>query len=193
MSILRNGDTNRRLPLPALGVLLCVLSGCSGSQNAKMALNNALAAAGTVKESTAQFAGNVTVDGGSPGNMGMVRTIVVLWNLDKPPKGMPLYAICDEDGSFEFHTYDRSDGVPVGKYAVCFVQLEGGMRLSGPSGWQGPDRLKNLYSDPDKNKEDKDLVVDLKPPGNTDWKYEIRFADREAVDNPGPNAIKGLH
>jgi hypothetical protein len=193
MSIVRIGEVTRAFTLLVIVVSICVSSGCSGSPSASVALNNALAATGSKKETTAQFGGNITIDGGSPGDLGPVRTLVVLWNLDNPPKGMPLYTACDEDGTFEFHTYDKSDGVAAGKYVVCFVQLEGGIRISGPRGWRGPDRLHDLYSDPDKNKEDKDLVVDLKPPGNTDWHFDLRFADREAVANPGPNAVKALH
>jgi hypothetical protein len=186
-------DVNRRFTLPAIVALCCGLSGCGGSQSANVALNNALATTGSKKETTARFAGNVTIDGGSPGNLGVVRTIVVLWNLNTPPKGLPPYAVCDEDGNFEFHTYEKNDGVEAGKYAVCFVQLEGGIRIAGPSGWRGPDKLHDLYSDPDKNKDVKELVVDLAPPGNPDWHYDLRIADQEPVTNPGPNAIKGLH
>jgi hypothetical protein len=177
----------------AVATMGLVLGGCSRSQSANVALDNALAAAGAQKESIVPFAGNITIDGGSPGDMGVVRTLVVLWNTKNPPKGMPPYAACDEDGSFEFHTYDKADGVPTGNYVVCFVQLEGGLRFAGPSGWRGKDRLNNLYSDPDKNKEDKDLVVDLSQKGNSDWHYDLKFAGREPVENPGANAIKRLH
>jgi hypothetical protein len=177
----------------AVATLGLALSGCSRSQSANLALDNALAASGAHKESVVPFAGNITIDGGSPGDMGVVRTLVVLWDTKNPPKGMPFYAACDEDGTFEFHTYDRADGVPTGNYAVCFVQLEGGLRIGGPSGWRGKDRLNNLYSDPDKNKEDKDLVVDLSHKGNSDWHYDLKIAGREPVENPGANAIKALH
>lgn len=182
---------------PVLGAVVAtigiVFSGCSRSQSADLALNKALAAAGVQKDSVSPFAGNITIDGGSPGDMGVVRTMVVLWNTKNPPKGMPLYAPCDEDGNFEFHTYDRADGVATGTYVVCFVQLEGGLRIGGSSGWRGPDRLNNLYSDPDKNKEDKELIVEVSRSGNTDWRYDLKIAGREPVTAAGPNAIKGLH
>lgn len=193
MMVSRKRSVNGAFTLAAIAAISCALNGCSGSQSASTALDKALAATGTQKETTAQFAGNITIDGGSPGQMGVVRTIVVLWNLNNPPKGAPPYATCDEDGTFEFHTYDKSDGVAAGKYVVCFVQLEGGFRMSGPGGWRGPDRLHDLYSDPEKNKEDKDLVVDLSPPGNGDWHYDLKVAGREPVGNPGPKAIKKLN
>ena len=122
----------------------------------------------------------------------MSRVLVVLWNTKTPPKGNPPYAPCDPDGDFEFHTYDKGDGVPVGNYVVCFVQLEGGMRIGGPRGWRGPDQLKGLYSDPDKNKDDKDFVVDLAAPGKTNWQFDLKIDGKEPVANPGPNAIKEL-
>jgi hypothetical protein len=169
-----------------------VLGGC-GSQSSAQALSRALAAAGAKQETCARFAGTVKIDGLPPGDMGVTRTLVVLWNTKAPPKGMPPFAPCDPDGYFEFHTYDKADGIAAGNYVVCFVQLQGGMRLGDAArGWRGPDKLNNLYSDPDKNKEDKDLVVDITPPGKTSWEFNLHVDGKEPVENPGPHAIKEL-
>ncbi len=176
-----------------VAVLSFLLAGCGfGSQSAGQALSQALASTGTAKDACAKFAGTVTIDGKTPGDLGVSRVMVVLWNTKTPPKGTPPFAPCDPDGYFEFHTYDKADGVPVGNYVICFVQLQGGMRIGGPSGWRGPDQLKDLYSDPDKNKEDKDLILDLKSPGKTGWQFDLKIDGKEPVTNAGPNAVKEL-
>ncbi len=186
----RKGTCRSRL---SVAVLSFFLAGCGfGSQSANQALSQALASTGTAKDACAKFAGTVTIDGKAPGDLGVSRVMVVLWNTKTPPKGTPPFAPCDPDGYFEFHTYDKADGIPVGNYVICFVQLQGGMRIGGPSGWRGPDQLKDLYSDPDKNKEDKDLVLDIKSPGKTSWQFDLKIDGKEPVTNAGPNAIKEL-
>jgi hypothetical protein len=178
-----------------LGLLLLsvVAAGCSGgSQSADLALNKAITATGGTKGGVAKFSGKVTIDGKPPGEMGRVRTLVILWD-PKSTKGnkMPPYVACSEDGHFEFTSYETGDGVMPGNYIVCFLQLPGSFRFGGTSGWHGEDGLKNLYNDPDKNKENKEFVVDVALPGKTDWQFNLDVANKEA-GTPGPNAITQL-
>jgi len=189
----------RKLGLPAAVALLCLfVGGCGngGTQTADQALNKALETSGGTKQGLGKFAGIVTIDGKPPGNMGFVRTLVILSDPKKPPtsKTQPAYVPCDEDGKFEFTTYAKGDGVPTGSYVVCFAQLKGGLRLGGGErGWLGPDEFKNLYNDPDKNKDITQFVVDISSPGKTDWDFSLQVSGKEAVAAPGPNAFTALH
>jgi hypothetical protein len=188
----------RRPGLPAAVALLGLfVGGCgTGTPTADQALNKALETTGGTKQGVGKFAGIVTIDGKPPGNMGFVRTLVILWDRQKPPtsKAPAPFAACDEEGKFEFTTYDKADGVPAGSYVVCFAQLQGGIRLGGGKrGWDGPDQLKNLYNDPDKNKDEKQFVVEITSPGKTDWDFNLEVTGKEPVTNPGPNAFTELH
>jgi hypothetical protein len=181
-----------RLPLGLL-LLSVAAAGCSGgTQSADVALNKAISATGASKGGVAKFAGKVTIDGKPPGNMGRVRTLVILWD-PKSTKGnkMPAYVACAEDGQFEFTTYDTGDGVTPGNYVVCFLQLPGSFRFGGASGWHGDDGLKNLYNDPDKNKDNKEFAVEIAPPGKADWQFNLDLANKEP-GAPGPNSITQL-
>ena len=190
-----NGATTFRMNrLPAAFLLLSmVAAGCSGaSQSADQALGNALQATGGTKGGVAKFSGKVTIDGKEPGAMGRVRTLVILWDR-KSTKGNanPPYVACTEDGHFEFTTYDAGDGVTPGSYIVCFLQLPGSFRFGGNSGWRGEDGLKNLFNDPDTNKENKQFIVDIAPPGKTDWEFNLEIAGKEP-GAPAPNSVTQL-
>jgi hypothetical protein len=198
MILRMDGNAVRTSGLPAVVALLGLfVGGCgSGTQTADQALNKALETSGTTREGVGKFAGIVTIDGKPPGDMGFVRTLVILWDSKKPPtaKTPPAYVTCDEGGKFEFSTYGQGDGVPLGTYVVCFAQLKGGLRLGGGErGWQGPDQLKNLYNDPDKNKEIKEFVVEIMSPGKTDWDFNLQVSGKEPVTAPGPNAFTTVH
>jgi hypothetical protein len=186
-------DVSSRLgfAIAVAGIWVC---GCSGAQSANQALNAALITAGTQKEAVAHFSGTVTIDGNPPGNTGFVRTLVLLWNPKKVGSAnyRPNFVWCDEDGKFEFTTYEKGDGVAAGSYIVGFVQLEGGRRIQGSSGYRGPDRLKNLFNDPDKNKDIPELSVEITAPGKTNWEFKLNVAGREAIDPPGPHAVTSL-
>jgi hypothetical protein len=183
--------------LAAVALLGLFLGGCgSGTQTADQALNKALETTGGAKENVGKFAGIVTIDGKPPGSMGFVRTLVILWDPQKSAtaKTPPAYVPCGEDGKFEFNTYGPGDGVPTGSYVLCFAQLKAGLGLGGRErGWKGPDQLKNLYNDPDKNKDNKEFVVDISSPGKTDWDFNLEVTGKEAVANPGPNAFTAIH
>jgi hypothetical protein len=136
----------------------------------------------------------VTVDGGT--QVGEDQLFVFLadpQHLDKQPKTQP----CTKDGTFEFTTYSPGDGVPLGKYVVGFVALHatkkgrGAGPASGVVPYHGPDGLKNLYNDPDKNKDIPEFLVDVTQPGRTDYDFNLTVAGKEA-GRAGPHALKGL-
>jgi hypothetical protein len=53
----------------------------------------------------------------------------------------------------------------------------------------GPDELKNLYNDPEKNKNDAAFLVDVQPPGRTDYQFDLSVAGKDPVIKPGPHAV----
>ena len=67
-------------------------------------------------------------------------------------------AFTDEEGKFEISTYESSDGVPAGEYALTFMW--GKWNMSGSYG--GPDKLNDRYTDP-KTSEVKVTVKDGEP------------------------------
>jgi hypothetical protein len=190
-----DGITLRMTRLTAsISLLAALICGCNSSaQNADQALKSALKAAGKEQESIVPFTGKVLIDG-KPPNMGLggTGTIVVLWNQKKPPGAgvVAPNAVCDENGDFQFTTYKKGDGVPVGSYTICFAQLQMGSMTQ--RGYVGPDKLKNLYNDPDKNKEEKQFVVEVAPSGKTEYEFNLQVEGKEAVATPGPHAITSL-
>ena len=152
-----------------MALLLAIVAGGCGksSQSSEQALQSALKTTGGTKEAVARFGGTVTIDGKPPEAAGLTRTLVILSDPTKPldPKQPALYVPCNEDGTFEFTTYEKGDGVPAGHYVVCFVQLQGSFRFGKANGWHGTDGLKNLYNDPDKNKGNSEFAIEITPPG----------------------------
>jgi len=58
-----------------------------------------------------------------------------------------LFADCmpePNDGSFEFSTYNRGDGIPQGSYIALFLD----MPTSWGGGYKGDDLFKNRFNDP---------------------------------------------
>jgi len=147
------------------------------------------------KVSVAKFAGHVTIDGKSPREAYPKQVLVVLLYDPKNPTGcdnLPK-AICKNDGNFEFNTYDRGDGVPTGSYVVLFAELTPGLMASkrGKS-LRGPDGLKNLYNDPDKNAEDPQFKIEIAAPGKTDWLFNLEVLGKQPIGSPGPHAVTEL-
>src|ERR1700728_3331777 len=143
---LRHGLTFALLSLVAFAV------GCSGRPSADQALDNALKAVGGTRASVAKFSGKVRIDDRPPGDIRPAATVIILYDPKKPPTSsrLPIYAVCKPaDGSFEFTTYNKGDGVPTGSYIVLFTQMEQVMMMN--AGFYPPDRLKNLYNNPDKS------------------------------------------
>jgi hypothetical protein len=83
-----------------------------------------------------------------------------------------------------FGTYTAADGVKVGIYVLRFAQLQ-------PNGkhYVGPDALRNLYNDPDKNAEIAEFKIDHKASGKKDYAFNLKL-DNRATAEPGAHAIK---
>jgi len=154
------------------------------------------------KKSVAKVAGHVSIDGQPPEKNGVL--FVVLsdpQHLERTGRtGSPkLLAKCDPEGHFAFTTYVTGDGVPEGKYVVTFVQLRsaraaaqrrGGMgRPGAQQSYIDPDALNNLYNDPEKNKNDPTLQVDVAAPGKTDYEFNLSVAGKDPVKTPGEYAV----
>jgi hypothetical protein len=187
----------RALPLAgllSLFILATAFSGCSGQKSLKDSeeqfyKDNPKA----TRKPVAKFGGTVTIDGQPPSNKDGYL-FILLNDFDKPTRMPGHQARVNEDGTFTFMTYVGGDGVPPGKYIVEFVQLQiprgGRQRIATPARTLvEPDALKNLYNDPEKNKNDPDLVVEVKEPGNTDHQFNITLAGKEAVATPGQLAV----
>jgi hypothetical protein len=190
----------------ALCLFAIAAAGCSHQQTEEQAAeaffkNNPTAAKPIP---VAKFAGRVTIDGQPPG---ADSHLFVILNdpehLEKPGKAGPrLFATCDAEGNFAFKTHVAGDGVPYGKYVVTFVQLHrysqtkarhfGGTIASFGEQYVGPDALKNLYNDPEKNKADQAFQVDVEPPGRTEYSFNLSIAGKETVAQPGQYSVTNL-
>jgi hypothetical protein len=89
------------------------------------------------------------------------------------------------DGSFEFSTYNRGDGIPPGSYIALFLD----MPTSWGGGYKGDDLFKNRFNDPDRNERDPQFKVELTEPGRTDWHFNLVTQDNAPPPSPGPNSI----
>jgi hypothetical protein len=184
----------------ATGFILAT-AGCGG-ESAKQAIDRQIKENPQLKSANvAQFAGQVTIDGQPPSQE--VRLFVILndpQHLDENAhlRAPRLCAVCEDDGKFAFSTLDKGDGVPAGKYVVTFVELHrptavkssgGRMRQgTGSRHFLGPDELKNLYNDPDKNQKEERFNLNLEPPGKADYVFDLAVAGKETAA-PGPNAV----
>jgi hypothetical protein len=52
-----------------------------------------------------------------------------------------------------------------------------------------PDELKNLYNDPEKNKNDPAFLFEVQPPGRTDYQFDLAVAGKDPVKTPGSYAV----
>jgi hypothetical protein len=176
--------------VPFASVLLIIAMGCNGTQSAEQALEKQFEDNRPAhRKVVAKFAGKVLVDGKPAVWKSNQATLVILINLKNPgPPGKPpnLIATCDLQGKFAFNTYALGDGIPVGSYVVCIVQLR---PIGRPAtAYIGPDLLKNLYNDPDKNRQEPQFKVEVAPPGKTDYVFDLAVQEKPAK-TPGPKAI----
>jgi len=173
----------------ALAAIAALAAGCGGHQTADQALDNALKVVGDQREPTAQFSGRVLIDGMPPGDTRPAATLIILYDPKNPPTPtrLPMYAVCNpDDGSFEFTTYNKGDGVPPGSYTVLFAQMEQVLMMN--RGFYPPDKFKNLYNDPNTSK----FKVEVTAPGKSDWLFELEVEGKNPNNNPGPQAIKEI-
>lgn len=182
----------RRLGLClAFGLLSFMVLGCGGPRTDEQRIEQQYKDNPQLKRAKlAPFAGTVTIDGNEPhldGIMGKPAVLVILrdpkqqWDPSKPLQ----FAICDTHGHFAFTSSTKDDGALPGSYVVLFAQL-----VRRPqNAFVGPDRLKNLYNDPDVNAKNPEFVIELKPPGKTDCAFELKVAGENPVEAPKPQAV----
>jgi hypothetical protein len=141
----------------------------------------------------ARVAGKVTIGGKTPAELGLGRVFVLLTDPKKPPKdpNRPINTPCAPDGSFVFTTFATGDGIQVGSYVVTFVRLSRNFGKRG-SGYLGPDLLNNRYNDPEVNGKKPEFVIEVKPPGKTDYVFDLTVEGAEPVHTPGPGACTQL-
>jgi hypothetical protein len=186
MSWMKRATLSRPCALAALFAFQAL--GC-GRESANQAVDNALARAGKARDAVSPLAGKVTIDGQAPDLKPAQRLFVMLHDRAKLETAPALLfkATCKANGEFSFNSYLQGDGVPPGKYVVTFVEL----RQAFHQGFRGPDLLKNLYNDPDANAKTDEFVIDHRPPGKTDYLFDLKINDREPA-TPGPHAVTTL-
>ena len=167
--------------IPAL-----VFIGCSTRQSADQALESALKTSGQQKSAVYPLAGRVLIDGEAPHLANGERIVVMLNDSTQPDVALPQRkrVVCGSQGEFAFQTYTPNDGVPPGKYVITLAQL----KFNKKRGFRGPDGLKNLYNDPDKNAQDHEFTIDHQAPGKSDYVFNLQIAGKEA-GTAGPHAL----
>ncbi len=177
------------------------LEGCNRIQSEEAAVNEYYKNnqdPGAQRLPVAKVAGRVLVDGQPPAHE--AQMFVVLYDpqhLEKPGDMPKLMARCDAEGNFAFTSYVSGDGVPHGKYVVTFVELRRvtratrglGARPGRQQEFIGPDVLKNLYSDPEKNKDDPTFIANVEAPGRSDYEFQLVVAGKQPVLQAGPYAV----
>jgi hypothetical protein len=165
---------------------LTAIAGCSRTRTADEALNSALKSAGLSREQVYPFAGKVMVDGAAPAWKYDEVMLVVLndpEHLDLPMTQKSII-MTRPNGEFSATTYTRDDGIKAGKYILTFAVFQKSLRR----GLLGPDRLNNLYNDPDKNATIAEFRIDHRAPGRTDYEFNLQLAGKEPAQ-PGPHSF----
>jgi hypothetical protein len=174
----------------ALAILAAM--GCVGCQSGvEERVNNELKSSGQKKLDVFPLAGRVTIDGQPPGSLvkGRSTLMLVLYDVAKPnlrPDARPRVAV-QPDGSFQFTTYGAGDGAAAGTYVVVFALLTDRKK----QGLVGPDGLKNLYNDPEKNETIPEFKIDHKATGKTDYHFDLKVAGNENP-TPGSKALTSI-
>jgi hypothetical protein len=168
--------------------VLAAAAGCSRTQSPEERVQKTLALAGMKASPTYRIAGSATIDGTTPEFKDRKQHLVaVLYDPEKPDMPMKSrpHTLVKENGQFTF----TEDGIAPGHYVLAFAVL----RRKGPGSFIGPDGLNNLYNDPDVNaKSHPELVIDHKPPGKTDYQFNLDVAGQPPVTPPGPHAVTAV-
>jgi hypothetical protein len=177
-----------------LFLLLCAstiasLLGCGRTQSSGAGLNNALATAAMGKEPVYPLAGKVTIDGAPPQLDKRDSLVVMLNDADRldAPSLKKKYVQTDQEGAFSFSTYAPNDGLKAGKYVLTFAVLKDRSKI----GMLGPDKLHNLYNDPDENSKVAAFVIEHQAPGKSDYTFNLEVSGKEPT-TPGPHALTRL-
>ena len=169
-----------------LAACALVTAGCDKTTSSEERINAGLKAAGVSKSTLGKVAGAVTIDGKTLEEAGFPSRdfVAILYDLKNPPstKNPLLFTLINPDGTFEFSTYDKGDGVPVGSYMLLFDALK--FSRAPKREYHEPDRLKDLYNDPDKSP----FPIEVKEPGKTDYQFDLVLEGKEK-GTPGPKAV----
>ncbi len=180
-------DRDAVASLATVGIVISIVAamagGCDSRPPARQAMKEQLAQMKGSVVDVAKFSGTVTIDGLAPLVSPRHELVLILYSAkDAQPGRETIYETpCDKNGHFEFTRYSKGDGVPPGSYTVLFAELlpRRGQQFSGP------DKLGNLYNDPDKSP----FHVDITPPGKTDWTFNLEVAGRDPIPQPGSHAV----
>jgi hypothetical protein len=174
-----------RLAAVATASVCLVVVGCDGRQSTEERVKQEYERTGKSPVTVYPFAGTITVDGQPPVASSQTAVLVVVaYDVSKPERRAAgnACAAARPDGSFEFH----GGGLPPGKYAMLFAELEDSRRLhSRPA----PDGLKNLYNDPEVNGKKSEFVIDHQAPGKKDYTFNLSVASADPPAAPGPKAL----
>jgi hypothetical protein len=185
--VAKNCFRSREVRWPLLFVLAAA-AGCSRTQSPEDRIQKALAIAGMKASPTYRIAGTATIDGTPPEFKDRKQHLVaVLYDPEKPdiPIQSRPHTLVKADGHFTF----TEDGIAPGHYVLAFAVL----KRKGPGNFIGPDGLNNLYNDPDVNaKSHPELVIDHKPPGKTDYQFNLEVAGQPPVTPPGAHAVTAV-
>jgi hypothetical protein len=187
--------------------LLCliapVMAGCNNGPTAQQQVDAAFQANPEARLKVAKFEGIVTIDGQPPGKdyPQMQMFLVDADKFQDPKRAQRWQAPVDENGHFIFATYLKDDGAPVGKYVALFVVPEATVHVKSSGGRPtgtgfggaktGPDKLKNLYNDPEQNVKDPAFVINLQEPGITDQRFNLQVAGKDPAV-PGKYAVQDV-
>jgi hypothetical protein len=161
--------------------------GCSKSNDES--LQAFLKQTGQSRAALSPLAGKVTIDGQPAHYVKPLKLVLMLYDETKPdlpPFRRPCRE-CNAEGEFSFGTYTKGDGIPAGKFIITFAVLNVTMR-----GLKGPDQLKNLYNDPDRNAEKPEFRIVHEAPGKKDYLFDLKLAGQEAIAVPGPKSLTEL-
>jgi hypothetical protein len=131
------------------------------------------------------------IDGAPPEHDPRNPIVVMLVEREEQPNGRARrrrFAECNADEKFGFSTYEPNDGVKPGNYVIVIAKLARGPLRR----YVGPDQLRNLYNDPDKNAQIAEFCIEHKAPGKTDYEFRLTVAGVEPVENPGPHAVTAI-
>jgi hypothetical protein len=172
----------------AAGILLLgSIVGCAKSS--QESLDAYLKQTGHSRADVFPLAGKVTIDGQPARYVKPLRLVVMLYDESKPnlPSFKRPCRECNADGEFSFGTYTKGDGLPPGNFVVAFAVLNVTMQ-----GLKGPDQLKNLYNDPERNAGNPAFKIDHRAPGKRDYYFDLKVDGQEPIETPGPKSLMEL-
>jgi hypothetical protein len=165
----------------------CALVAAGCAKSAKESLPGGFKQTGQMPAKVYPLAGKVTIDGQPPRVVWPDLLLVMLTDPSNPILVNRPCRQCNDAGEFAFGTFTKDDGVAPGKYTVTFAVLK-----ITPRGVVGPDQLKNLYNDPDKNQQMPEFHIDHEAPGKRDYLFDLKVAGQEGNESPGPKALTEL-